>query len=392
MTLVHVVILLAAVCIAVPLFRRLGFGSVLGYLAAGILIGPDGLGLIENVETLLHVSEFGVVLLLFIIGLELQPSRLWVMRRAVFGLGAAQVAATAALIALAAWLLGLGGPQAILVGLALALSSTAFVLQLLAEQGHLAHRYGRASFSILLFQDLAVIPILALIPALSAAGVTGEGAVAQALTGALAVAGLVVGGRYLLRPAFRVVAGLGGHEIFTAGALLVVAGSAWLMHAVGVSMALGAFLAGMLLADSEFRHQLEAEIEPFKGLLLGLFFVSVGMAADLSLLLASPLLILALTAGLLALKMAVLWGVARLTGQPADVSRDLAFVLPQGGEFAFVIFTAAVAERVLEPAVAGLLTVVVTLSMVATPLLFVLNDRLFRRRKARDYELLRPAG
>lgn len=380
MTLAHLVVLLAAVCIAVPLFRKLGFGSVLGYLAAGILIGPYGLALIGNVEVLLHVSEFGVVLLLFIIGLELQPSRLWVMRRAVFGLGAAQVLVTAALIGLAARAFGLGNAQAALVGLALALSSTAFVLQILAEKGHLAHRYGRASFSILLFQDLAVIPILALIPALSASGVTGDGALVQGLIGVAAVAGLVLGGHYLLRPAFRVVAALGGHDIFTAAALLVVVGAAWLMHAVGVSMALGAFLAGMLLADSEFRHQLEAEIEPFKGLLLGLFFVAVGMAADLSLIADSPLLVLALTAGLVAVKMTALWLVARASGMPGDVARDLAFVLPQGGEFAFVIFTAAVAEAAMSPSLAGLLTVVVTLSMAVTPLLFILNERAFRDR------------
>jgi glutathione-regulated potassium-efflux system ancillary protein KefC/glutathione-regulated potassium-efflux system protein KefB len=380
MSLNELLAFLAAICIFVPISRHFGFGSVLGYLFAGVIIGPYVLGLVQHPDHLLHVSEFGVVLLLFIIGLELQPSRLWVMRHSIFGLGAAQVIVTALAITLVAMLAGLAWPTAIVVGLALALSSTAFVLQLLAEKKELTTRYGRSSFAILLFQDLAVIPILAIIPLLG----TGPGGDEPDLTGMLipvaAIAGLLVGGRYLLRPLFSVVARLGGHEIFTAASLLVVAAAAGLMEVVGLSMELGAFLAGLLLADSEFRHQLEAEIEPFKGILLGLFFAAVGMNLSLGLLAEQAALILGLALGLVLIKFVVLMVIGRLAGLPGDATRDMAFVLAQGGEFAFVIFATAVGEGKMDESLRELLIIVVTVSMIATPLLFILNERLFRAR------------
>jgi len=377
---------LAAICVLVPIFRKLGFGSVLGYLFAGILIGPFVLGLIGDPEHILHVSEFGVVLLLFIIGLELQPSRLWVMRHSIFGLGTAQVLGTSLLVALASRALGLSWTTAIVVGLALALSSTAFVLQLLAEKKDLTKLYGRSSFSILLFQDLAVIPILAIIPILGDGPAGGEGDLIGMLTPILAIAGLLVGGKLVLRPLFSLVARLGGHEIFTAASLLVVVAAAGLMEAVHLSMELGAFIAGLLLADSEFRHQLEAEIEPFKGILLGLFFAAVGMTLNLSLLADKALLVLGLAAGLIAIKMAVLYVIGIAGKMPKAATRDMAFILAQGGEFAFVIFATAVNESKMDAPLKELLTIVVTVSMIATPLLFMFNERFLRSqdRKASD--------
>ncbi len=372
-------IFLAAAVIAVPVSKRLGLGSVLGYLAAGIFIGPWLLGLIDDVESILHFAEFGVVLLLFIIGLELQPSRLWVMRKSVFGLGGAQLLVTGAALALAATVMGLPPATAVVVGLGLALSSTAFALQILAEKNELTTRHGRAAFSILLLQDLAVIPILAAVPLLGpeVSGVMGGGALVNAATAIVVLAGIVVGGRYLLRPVMRLVAGTRIREVFTAMALLTVIGTALLVEAAGLSMALGAFLAGVLLADSEYRHELEANIEPFKGLLLGLFFIAVGMSVNLGLVLRQPLVIAGLVLALLSIKMAVLFTLGRLSGLGAASARGLAVALPQGGEFAFVIFGLAVGSKVMPQALADLLIVVVSLSMAVTPLLFVLNERLF---------------
>lgn len=375
--------LLAAV-IAVPVSRRLGFGSVLGYLAAGIAIGPWGLGLIGDVERVLHLAEFGVVLLLFIIGLELQPSRLWALRRSVFGTGTLQVAITGVVLGAAAMAFGMRWQPALAVGLILALSSTAFVLQLLAERKQLTTRHGRTAFTILLLQDLAVIPLLALIPALSPGATVTGSPVAEVLLQLGAVALLVLGGRMLLRPLFQIAARDGGSEIFTAMALLVVVGSALLMTTVGLSAALGAFLAGVLLADSEFRHELEAEIEPFKGLLLGLFFVAVGMSANLGLLGEIPWRVLAMTATLLLLKGLVLYGVGRSSGLPHGSARSLAVVLSQGGEFAFVLFAAAAQGALIDRELFDLLVLVVTLSMAATPLLVLLDEWLTRRARERE--------
>jgi len=376
MTLAELVAVLLAACLTVPLFRRFGFGSVLGYLAAGIALGPYGLAVVDDVDRVLHMAEFGVVLLLFIIGLELKPARLWVMRKSVFGLGTAQVVLTSVAIGLAAAWSGLAFGTAAIVGLGLALSSTAFVLQILAEKKELNTSHGRASFAVLLFQDLAVIPILALIPVFGPSEAPADNVLAQGAVSVATIAGLVVGGRYLLRPAFKYVVAVGGHEIFTAATLLVVVGAAYLMYVAGVSMALGAFLAGVLLADSEFRHQLEAEIEPFKGLLLGLFFVAVGMAANLRLIVEQPLILLSLTAGLLVIKAMVLLTLGRAFRLPVDAPVRMALTLPQGGEFAFVIFGAAVVAGVMPRELAELLIMVVTLTMLLTPFLFTLGERL----------------
>lgn len=311
------VVFLFAAVLTVPLAKRLQLGAVLGYLFAGVIIGPSVLGLIGNPQSVSHISELGVVLLLFIIGLELSPRRLWVMRKAVFGVGLAQVLLTGVVIGSMA-LLVFGQPlnSAIVLGLGLALSSTAFGLQSLAERKELNSPHGRLAFAILLFQDIAAIPLIALVPAL--AGGDHHTSTAQDITHGLQVLGsiavVVVGGRYLLRPVFRVVAATGLPEVSTATALLVVIGTAWLMDLAGVSMALGAFLAGLLLADSEYRHELEAQIEPFKGLLLGLFFISVGMGANISLLFSAPLAVLGLTLLLIGLKLPLLYVVGRLAG------------------------------------------------------------------------------
>lgn len=276
-------IFFAAAVIVVPVFKRLGLGSVLGYLAAGALIGPAGLALIDDIDSISHVAEFGVVLLLFVIGLEVQPQRLWTMRALVFGLGGSQVLFSALFIGGAVYLTGMSATTSVVVGLGLALSSTAFTLQTLAERNELSTRHGRAAFAILLFQDVAAIPILAIVPLLGAADINAE---LPFWLAALRVGGVVlaviVGGHFLLRPVLRIMAGTKIPELFTAGALLIVTATALVMNAIGISMALGAFLAGMLLANSEYRHELEADIEPFKGLLLGLFFISVGMGLTLA--------------------------------------------------------------------------------------------------------------
>ncbi|HEY6282179.1 MAG TPA: monovalent cation:proton antiporter-2 (CPA2) family protein [Burkholderiales bacterium] len=379
--LIETAIYLSAAVIAVPLFKKLRLGAVLGYLAAGIIIGPQALGLVSDVENMLHFSELGVVLLLFIIGLELQPSRLWVLRKSVFGLGGAQVVVTAALLGLIAYSLGLTPEIALVAGLGLSLSSTAFVLQILAEKNQLTTRHGRASFAILLFQDLAVIPILALIPLLAAKDIAAsQGSLGFAALKALVlVAAVIIGGRFLLRPVFRAIAASRIQEVFTAAALLVVIGTALLMQLVGLSMSLGAFIAGVLLADSEYRHELEANIEPFKGLLLGLFFIAVGMSADLGLVASQPVAILAAVTIMMAIKSAVVFTLGKLAGYSNECARNLAVALCQGGEFAFVIFGVAAAHQIMDKSVADMLIVAVTLSMALTPAFFSLNEAIGKR-------------
>ncbi|MCC6301599.1 MAG: cation:proton antiporter [Gammaproteobacteria bacterium] len=374
-------IYLGAAIVAVPLFNRLGFGSILGYLVAGVAIGPGVLGLVADVDNIFHFAELGVVLLLFLIGLELQPSRLWVLRRSIFGLGAAQVLVTSvALAAAGGWLLDLTVPVALVAGLGLSLSSTAFVVQLLAEKRQLTTLSGRSAFAILLFQDLAVVPMLALIPLLAPdVGHENPITLSGVLAALLAFIVLVAVGHYLLRPVFRLVASAGGPEIFTATALLVVIGAAMLTDAAGFSMALGAFLAGVLLADSEYRHELEANIQPFKGLLLGLFFIAVGMSVNIPLVGKHPFAIAALVGGLLLIKAVVLYVLARLFRIDGPGARNLAMALPQGGEFAFVLFSAALEHQVLGRELVDLLIVAVTLSMALTPLLYMLNERFLRR-------------
>ena len=368
----YAVVLLLAAVIAVPVAKRWKLGAVLGYLGAGVLIGPSGLRLIGNTAQIGQLSEFGVVLMLFVIGMEVSPQRLWVMRRSVFGAGSVQVAATAALIGGAAFALGLDWKAALIVGLGLSLSSTAIDLQTLAERKELNSAHGRLGFAILLFQDVAAIPILALIPILggSHAGTTPVHELLAALRIIATLAVVVVGGRYLLRPLFRAAAGVGTSEVFTATALLVVIGTAWLMELAGISMSLGAFLAGVLLADSEYRHEIEAQIEPFRGLLLGLFFVGIGMSLDVHMVLARPQFIGAMLLALLAVKGIVLYAVARL-GAREDRAQSLALaaLLAQGGEFAFVVFGLAAANALISTGQRDVAILVITLSMAATPLL-----------------------
>ncbi len=376
----QIAVFLAATVIAVPLFRRFKLSAVLGYLAAGIVIGPWGLGLFDDVESILHFAEFGVVLLLFVIGLELQPSRLWVMRSAVFGAGAAQVAVTTAALAVVIRALGQPWPAALVIAFALSLSSTALILQVLAERGEITARHGRSAFAILLFQDLAIMPALVLLPILAGSRDATFDWKAIALP-IVAAATVVVAGRYALRPALRIIAATRAQDAFTAAALLVVVGTALLFESVGLSMALGAFIAGVLLADSEYRHELEADIEPFKGLLLGLFFIAVGMSANLGVLLESPLTVIALTVAYMAVKTSAVFVAARVARHDNSTAWRLGVALAGGGEFAFVLFALASRDGLLARSTADLLVIVVTLSMVAAPLLIAAADRLARRLK-----------
>lgn len=382
--LAQVAVFLGATVVAVPLFRKFQLSAILAYLIAGIAIGPWGLGVIADpaASGVMHIGELGVVLLLFVIGLELQPSRLRVMRRAVFGLGLAQMALTTLVFAGLGLALKLSLGSALIVGFALSLSSTPLALQLLAERQQLTTQAGRSAFGILLFQDLAVMPVLALLPLFGSHGVQAD--LISALLATLKVAAVfaivVVGGRYLLRPVLRAVAATQVREAFTAAALLVVIGTALAFDGLDLSMALGAFVAGVLLADSEYRHELEADIEPFKGLLLGLFFMSVGMTVNLGLLMEEPAHILALVAGLLAVKFTLLWLLGYVTHRSGEAARSLAFALPQAGEFGFVLLALAVAGALLPPALADTLIIVITLSMILTPLLMLLQTRVIEPR------------
>jgi len=371
-----IVYLLAAI-ISVPISKRLGFGSVLGYLTAGIIIGPFGLRFIHEPQHILHFAELGVVFLLFVIGLELKPSRLWVMRKMVFGLGTAQVLVSALVLSSLAWFYGLDATSSVVIGLILSLSSTAFVLQMLAEKKQLTSQFGRAAFSILLLQDLAVIPMIAILPLLGAKAAMASG---FDLTGAgimaVTIAALIVGGRFVLKPTLHMVAAAGIPELFTATALLVVIGAALLMEIAGMSMVLGAFLAGMLLADSEYRHQLEADIAPFKGLLLGLFFIAVGMSVNINLMLETPARILMFVVALMLSKALVLIPLARLFGMcDWRNALSLAAIMSQGGEFAFVLFALAARERLVPAALIDELILAVAVSMLLTPFVYLLNER-----------------
>ncbi|AYM97351.1 glutathione-regulated potassium-efflux system protein KefC [Acidovorax sp. 1608163] len=379
---------LSAAVLAVPLAKALGLGSIIGYLAAGIAIGPWGLGLVSNVQDILHFAEFGVVLMLFLVGLELQPSRLWALRRPIFGTGTAQVLGCAAALFALGWLAGLPWRISLVGALGLALSSTAIALQVLAERNLMRTSSGQAGFSILLFQDVAAIPILAMLPILGAAA--GEGAghtptdvALEALKIVGVIGAIILGGRLLLRPLLRWIAKSKTPEIFTAAALLLVVGIAYLMVLVGLSMALGAFLAGVLLADSEYRRELEADIEPFKGLLLGLFFIAVGMSIDFGVILRSPALMAAILVGFLAAKAVVIYTLAKLVNIPYQERPVFTLLLAQGGEFAFVVFQAAAGANVFPAETASLLIGAVALSMLISPLLLVLLDRVLLRRYAR---------
>ncbi len=377
----EVMVYLGAAVVFVPLASRLKLGSVLGYLIAGCVIGPFGLRLVRDVDAILHFAEFGVVLMLFLIGLELEPKRLRAMRRAVFGGGSLQMAVCGGLLTLGGVTLGLPWKGALVGGFALALSSTAIAVQTMRERGMLTAPTGVTAFSVLLFQDIAAIPLIALVPLL-AAGPGASAGWAGAARVAGAVAAVVVLGRYLTRPLLRIVARTGLREVFTGFALLLVVGIAQIMAAAGVSMALGAFLAGVLLASSEYRHALETDIEPFKGLLMGLFFIAVGMSIDFGLVASRPLEIVALVVGLLAVKALALRTLGGLLRVSAGDRWLFAALLAQGGEFAFVVFGVAGRARLLPGSWDALLTLVVALSMALTPFLLLAHDRLARRRGA----------
>lgn len=377
--LVNSLIYLGAAVLVVPLSKALGLGSIIGYLAAGIIIGPWGLGLVSNVEDILHFAEFGVVLMLFLVGLELEPKRLWSLRRPIFGWGSAQVLACAIVLFLVGWAAGASWRVALVAALGLALSSTAIALQVLGERNLLPTASGQAGFSVLLFQDVAAIPILALLPLLAVGSDTGPAITGtdRALEGLKIVAvigGIVLGGRLAVRPILRWIARSNTPEIFTAASLLLVVAIAALMQFVGLSMALGAFLAGVLLAESEYRRELETDIEPFKGLLLGLFFIAVGMSIDFGVLIAQPGLMALVVIGFMLFKFVVIYALAKLMGLPYQERPVFTLLLAQGGEFAFVVFQAA-GPNVLPPGVASFLIGAVALSMLVSPLLLVALDK-----------------
>jgi len=379
----YILIFLAAALVFVPICKRLGFGSVLGYLLAGILIGPFGFKVISGVEDLLHVSEFGVVLLMFIIGLELEPRKLWEMRISIFGLGGLQVVSVASVIAAMAYFaFSLSGAVSVLIGMAFALSSTAIGLQLLGERRILNTTAGKSAFSILLFQDIAVIPMIAILPLLAAAPVdTGSKTSAWQSVGQVVAVLLlmVVGGRLLLRPLLRWIAAQHLREIFTAFALFLVVGMSFVMQELGVSMALGAFIAGVLLADSEYRHALETDIEPFKGLLMGLFFISVGMSVDLTKIFSEPWFFVGLVLLVFAVKTVVHIFLALVFKIPQGQRPFFSILLSQIGEFAFVLIGAAQGLKILSDDVSGTLIAIVALSMLFTPLAIVFHDQIYER-------------
>ena len=376
--LLNSLIYLSAAVITVPLSRALGLGSIIGYLAAGMAIGPWCFALVTNVQDILHFAEFGVVLMLFLVGLELDPRRLWSLRRPIFGWGSAQVLGCALVISGAVMFFGVGWKVALVASLGLALSSTAIALQVMAERNLMQTSSGQSAFSILLFQDVAAIPVLALLPLLG--GVAADpaadaGFFAEAAKVIGVVAAIILGGRLLLRPLFRWIARSRTPEIFTAASLLLVVGTSALMQFVGLSMALGAFLAGVLLAESEYRRELETDIEPFKGLLLGLFFMAVGMGIDFGVLLEQPGLVALVVLGFLALKALVIFALATRMGLPYQDRPVFTLLLAQGGEFAFVVFQTATASHVLTPQVASILVGAVAVSMLVSPLLLVAIDR-----------------
>lgn len=378
-------IYLTAAVLAVPIARALGLGAIIGYLGAGIAMGPWGFGLVRNVDDILHFAEFGVVLMLFVIGLELQPKRLWELRRPIFGWGMAQMTVCTGILFLAAWGFGFSWRVSLIAGMGLALSSTAVCLQIMAERNLMRTPSGQAAFSILLFQDVAAIPILALIPILGAykaahASHTDSHVWLAILKTVGTIGAVIIGGRLLLQPLLRWIARSKTPEIFTATSLLLVVGIAMLMTQVGLSMALGAFLAGVLLADSEYRSELETNIEPFKGLLLGLFFMAVGMSIDFGVILKAPWAMAAMVAGFIALKALMIFGMAKFMQIPWRERPVFTLMLAQGGEFAFVVFQTAAQYKVFRHSTSSMLVAAVALSMLLGPLLLVLLDKLLLRR------------
>ncbi len=369
-------IYLGAAVLAVPLARLLGLGSIIGYLAAGIAIGPFGLKLVTDPAAMLEFSEFGVVLMLFLVGLELEPRRLWALRRPIFGWGSVQLFGSAALVMAAGVALGVDWRLALVAGLGLGMSSTAIGLSVLNERNLMATTAGQSVLSVALLQDIAAIPILAIVPLLATSGAAAAGGGWLGAAKAFCViAAIIFGGRLLLRPAFRWIARSDTPEIFTAAALLLVVATAALMQSVGLSMALGAFLAGVLLAESEYRKELETDLEPFKGLLLGLFFIAVGMSIDFAAVLAHPAVVAAVLAAFLLLKIGVLWAMARWMPVPLKERAVFVILLAQGGEFGFVVFQTALGAQVISAETSSLLVAAVALSMLLTPLLLVAADR-----------------
>jgi CPA2 family monovalent cation:H+ antiporter-2/glutathione-regulated potassium-efflux system protein KefB len=376
--LVPIVVLLGAAVIAVPLFKRLGLGSVLGYLAAGLVIGPFGLGLFSDPQAILHVAELGVVMFLFIIGLEMQPSRLWSMRGEIFGLGLAQVALCIGLLTFVGLALGYPVAQSFVAGTGFVLTSTAIVMQMLEERRAMGLPKGRRIVAILLLEDLAIVPLLALVAFLAPGGE--ETTLADRLTGVAiglaSIAGLVLAGRYLLDPLFRILGKAKAREVMTAAALFVVLGAALAMQLGGLSMAMGAFLAGVLLSESSFRHQLEADVEPFRGVLLGLFFLGVGMSLDLAVIAASWQLIIVAVIAYMLLKMIGIYAVARLFRASNREAVERAVLMAQGGEFAFVLYAAATSVNIIDAEANAILTATIIVSMALTPIMIILHDRL----------------
>lgn len=376
----HIAALLAAGVLAVPIFRRLQLGSVLGYLAAGLAIGPFGFGLFREPEVILHVAEFGVVIFLFIIGLEMRPSRLWSLRKEIFGLGAAQVMGAGLLLTLTGMAGGLSVPVAFVVAMGFVLSSTAVIMQMLDERGELSSQRGQRAVSILLLEDLAIVPLLAVVAVMaSVMGLAGEAAPPLWRTLGLAVGAIAVvflAGKYLMNPVFRILARYGGREVMTAAALLVVVGAAWLMNVGGLSMAMGAFLAGVLLSESTFRHQIEADVEPFRAILLGLFFLSVGMSLDVGVVLGHWQVVIGGVIAFMAVKAVAIYGVARLFRHSEREAVERAVLFAQGGEFAFVLYGAAVATGLFDARISATATAIVILSMALTPLTTLAVNRL----------------
>ncbi|WP_417769682.1 monovalent cation:proton antiporter-2 (CPA2) family protein [Stappia sp.] len=398
---VESLLFLSATVVAVPFAKRVGLGSVVGYLGAGLAIGPYGFDFIRSAEQVRGVAELGVVLLLFVIGLELEPARLWKMKGDIFGLGTSQVLACGAALVGLLLLAGQPGELAVIAGLGLALSSTAFALQILQERGQLTTSYGQRAFGILLLQDMAIVPLLALIPILSPREADGGGAdvLLQVAITIAAVGGVIVAGRYLLTPLFTLLSRARAREVMLAAALLVALGSGGIMHAAGLSMALGAFLAGVMLAESSFRHTLEADIEPFRSLLMGLFFISVGMLLDLGLVMENWEVVALGVIAVMGVKGVLIWGLSRIFGSSNADALKIAFTLPQGGEFAFVLFTAAAVAGILSREMLTLLIAVVVLTMLFTPVGCAFHDMLVRRLQRRGvvtdavetFEEARPA-
>ncbi|MBE8365272.1 monovalent cation:proton antiporter-2 (CPA2) family protein [Leptospira borgpetersenii] len=376
--LVTLIVFLSAAVISVPFFKKIGLGSVVGYLIGGIIIGPWGIGLITNVDSILHISEFGVILLLFLIGLELKPQRLWILKKPIFGLGGLQVILTFFFFFTILSFLDMEKSQVIVISISISLSSTAFALQLLGEKNELKTMHGRSVFAILLFQDLAVIPIMAILPFLteSVADPGSQGSIKQIAVATGTILTVILAGRFLARPLFKLVASSGNHEIFTALSLLIVIGVSLLMDQVGLSMALGSFLGGVILADSEYRHELESNLEPFKGLFLGLFFLAVGMSINLSEVLKDPILVLFSALILILVKATVLFFIGKISNHSNETSLNLSMTIAQGGEFAFVILGVGVSLSILPKERADLVIAIVTLSMGLTPILGIFKDKI----------------